>query len=192
MPTQLHKPARPPMPVSQGKPYHISALYVVDLDRFRCAGVALRPHSSPRTSGRAQPWYRWHYCTFVPLCSGTPLAVHSHALAAAGSTTLFRALRQSLLFALLALHGPHCCPTRSPSAPCFAPARPPARPSPRRQMAAGDALRVMYDNLSKDPNSLANLDQVGRVSHSHDSRAQPAWSRCPLLIFSLCLVVLHG
>ncbi|GAB4815180.1 hypothetical protein N2152v2_002226 [Parachlorella kessleri] len=28
-----------------------------------------------------------------------------------------------------------------------------------RQMAAGDRLRVMYDSLSKDPNSLANLDQ---------------------------------
>lgn len=26
-------------------------------------------------------------------------------------------------------------------------------------MAAGDQLRIMYDNLSKDPNSLANLDQ---------------------------------
>ena len=29
----------------------------------------------------------------------------------------------------------------------------------RRQLAAGDQLRVIYDNLSKDPNSLANLDQ---------------------------------
>lgn len=28
-----------------------------------------------------------------------------------------------------------------------------------RQMAAGDQLRVIYDSLSKDPNSLANLDQ---------------------------------
>ncbi|EFN52002.1 hypothetical protein CHLNCDRAFT_59065 [Chlorella variabilis] len=28
-----------------------------------------------------------------------------------------------------------------------------------RQMAAGDRLRVIYDGLSKDPNSLANLDQ---------------------------------
>ena len=28
-----------------------------------------------------------------------------------------------------------------------------------RQTAAGDRLRVTYDNLSKDPNSLANLDQ---------------------------------
>ena len=28
-----------------------------------------------------------------------------------------------------------------------------------RQLAAGDQLRVIYDNLSKDPNSLANLDQ---------------------------------
>jgi Glucosyltransferase 24 len=29
----------------------------------------------------------------------------------------------------------------------------------RRQTAAGDQLRVIYDNLSKDPNSLSNLDQ---------------------------------
>jgi UDP-glucose:glycoprotein glucosyltransferase len=28
-----------------------------------------------------------------------------------------------------------------------------------RQLAAGDRLRVMYDSLSKDPNSLSNLDQ---------------------------------
>lgn len=28
-----------------------------------------------------------------------------------------------------------------------------------RQMAAGDHLRVLYEQLSKDPNSLANLDQ---------------------------------
>jgi Glucosyltransferase 24 len=28
-----------------------------------------------------------------------------------------------------------------------------------RQIAAGDNLRVIYDNLSRDPNSLANLDQ---------------------------------
>lgn len=33
-------------------------------------------------------------------------------------------------------------------------------PSPSRQMAAGDRLRVMYDGLSKDPASLANLDQA--------------------------------
>ena len=28
-----------------------------------------------------------------------------------------------------------------------------------RRTAAGDQLRIMYENLSKDPNSLANLDQ---------------------------------
>lgn len=28
-----------------------------------------------------------------------------------------------------------------------------------RQTAAGDQLRVIYDQLSKDPNSLSNLDQ---------------------------------
>ncbi len=28
-----------------------------------------------------------------------------------------------------------------------------------RAIAAGDKLRVVYDQLSKDPNSLANLDQ---------------------------------
>jgi len=30
-----------------------------------------------------------------------------------------------------------------------------------RQLSTGDQLRVIYENLSKDPNSLANLDQVG-------------------------------
>jgi hypothetical protein len=35
-----------------------------------------------------------------------------------------------------------------------------ARPArARRQMAAGDQLRVVYDQLSRDPASLANLDQ---------------------------------
>ena len=29
----------------------------------------------------------------------------------------------------------------------------------RRQMAAGDQLRVVYDQLSRDPASLSNLDQ---------------------------------
>lgn len=29
-----------------------------------------------------------------------------------------------------------------------------------RQTAAGDNLRVFYESLSKDPNSLSNLDQV--------------------------------
>jgi UDP-glucose:glycoprotein glucosyltransferase len=29
-----------------------------------------------------------------------------------------------------------------------------------RQTAAGDTLRVFYEQLSKDPNSLSNLDQV--------------------------------
>jgi hypothetical protein len=28
-----------------------------------------------------------------------------------------------------------------------------------RQTAAGDQLRIIYDQLSKDPNSLSNLDQ---------------------------------
>jgi UDP-glucose:glycoprotein glucosyltransferase len=29
-----------------------------------------------------------------------------------------------------------------------------------RKMKAGDSLRAIYDQLSADPNSLANLDQV--------------------------------
>lgn len=32
-----------------------------------------------------------------------------------------------------------------------------------RQMAAGDSFRVVYESLSRDPNSLANLDQVGML-----------------------------
>lgn len=31
-----------------------------------------------------------------------------------------------------------------------------------RQQAIGDRLRGVYDSLAKDPNSLANLDQVSR------------------------------
>lgn len=35
-----------------------------------------------------------------------------------------------------------------------------------RETAAGDNLRVFYETLSKDPNSLANLDQVrGSVNY---------------------------
>lgn len=30
-----------------------------------------------------------------------------------------------------------------------------------RELAAGDKLRIVYDQLAKDPNSLSNLDQVG-------------------------------
>lgn len=29
-----------------------------------------------------------------------------------------------------------------------------------RQTAAGDTLRIFYETLSKDPNSLSNLDQA--------------------------------
>ena len=31
-----------------------------------------------------------------------------------------------------------------------------------RETAAGDQLRVFYETLSKDPNSLSNLDQVSQ------------------------------
>jgi hypothetical protein len=40
------------------------------------------------------------------------------------------------------------------------PPRAPPPPPQHRQLSAGDQLRVIYENLSKDPNSLANLDQV--------------------------------
>jgi len=33
-----------------------------------------------------------------------------------------------------------------------------------RETAAGDNLRVIYETLSRDPNSLANLDQVRGLS----------------------------
>ena len=50
-----------------------------------------------------------------------------------------------------------------------------------RQTAAGDQLRVVYDNLSKDPNSLANLDQDLPNYAQHQVRihslAQP-WLWC--------------
>lgn len=34
-----------------------------------------------------------------------------------------------------------------------------------RQQAIGDRLRGVYDSLAKDPNSLANLDQVDAFLH---------------------------
>ncbi len=40
-----------------------------------------------------------------------------------------------------------------------------------RRLAAGDRLRGQYQALSQDPNSLANLDQVGT------SREHVPWSR---------------
>lgn len=43
----------------------------------------------------------------------------------------------------------------------------------RRQLAAGDQLRVIYENLSKDPNSLANLDQDLPNYSQHQVRAPP-------------------
>ena len=58
-----------------------------------------------------------------------------------------------------AAHAPHSTPplTRLPAPSSWLIITHPL--SACRQMAAGDKLRVMYDGLSKDPNSLANLDQ---------------------------------
>jgi hypothetical protein len=42
-------------------------------------------------------------------------------------------------------------------------------------MRAGDHLRMMYDNLSQDKNSLANLDQVAMArarTPQHSQRLQ--------------------
>ena len=47
-----------------------------------------------------------------------------------------------------------------------------------RQTAAGDTLRVFYEQLSKDPNSLSNLDQVNELlMHLFDylALAQNRW-----------------
>lgn len=33
-----------------------------------------------------------------------------------------------------------------------------------RETAAGDNLRVFYESLSKDPNSLSNLDQASKLT----------------------------
>ena len=55
----------------------------------------------------------------------------------------------------LGCHAPHvhATPLQPPHPPYT------ARRAPRRQSAAGDRLRVTYDGLARDPNSLANLDQ---------------------------------
>lgn len=77
-----------------------------------------------------------------------------------------------------------------------APPRPTARYDARtararpacRQMAAGDRLRVIYDGLSKDPNSLANLDQdlpnyaqAGRVTSGRTATCCAAHGCWPCL-----------
>lgn len=36
-----------------------------------------------------------------------------------------------------------------------------------RETAAGDNLRVFYETLSKDPNSLSNLDQASSCPRVH-------------------------
>jgi len=38
-----------------------------------------------------------------------------------------------------------------------------------RETAAGDNLRVFYETLSKDPNSLSNLDQASECFHVQSS-----------------------
>ncbi|TQD80729.1 hypothetical protein C1H46_033699 [Malus baccata] len=58
-----------------------------------------------------------------------------------------------------------------------------------RETAAGDNLRVFYETLSKDPNSLSNLDQAsGHVSNSTTTEAQydlPNYAQHTVPIFSL-------
>lgn len=49
-----------------------------------------------------------------------------------------------------------------------------------RQTAAGDQLRVIYDTLSKDPNSLANLDQDLPNYAQHQVRHRPQTFNCAL------------
>jgi hypothetical protein len=52
-----------------------------------------------------------------------------------------------------------------------------------RKSAAGDNLRVYYESLSKDPNSLSNLDQVSLTLNTLCYITQT--SKCISLIFHL-------
>ncbi|KAK3256037.1 hypothetical protein CYMTET_34808, partial [Cymbomonas tetramitiformis] len=112
----------------RGRPYHISALYVVDLDRFRQTAAG------------------------DPDCRGALSGVVP-----------------SVLDCLTLPQGP--VPSASPLGPLYLPGWQSCQPLAvtadsssactrlRLHPPRGDQLRVVYDNLSKDPNSLANLDQ---------------------------------
>lgn len=50
-------------------------------------------------------------------------------------------------------------------------------PRARRQTAAGDQLRIVYDQLSKDPNSLSNLDQ-DLPNYTQHQAAPPSYPAC--------------
>ena len=115
----------------RGRPYHISALYVVDLARFRCAPHA--PHGL----------FSFLHAPSVSCTQSVP------GMTACGSSVsscgcLMRAASQQAMAypCKLALA---CTITLAVQW--------------RRQMAAGDQLRVVYDQLSRDPASLSNLDQ---------------------------------
>lgn len=58
-----------------------------------------------------------------------------------------------------------------------------------RQTAAGDQLRVVYEQLSKDPNSLSNLDQdlPNYAQHSVPIYSLPMVSRSKLVVYCMGL-----
>lgn len=140
----------------RGKPYHISALYVIDLVRFRCgackvAAVSRRCHPCHVLFVRAGGWLSLAMGDHPKMvCSN--LSKYFVSLNAPG-----RLLR--LLIVLI-----HCLILLS-----------------SRQTAAGDQLRVIYDNLSKDPNSLSNLDQDLPNYAQHQVRLSAHCNVKPLL-----------
>ena len=79
---------------------------------------------------------------------------------AAGWPTAGRQLADSSCRCRVTVCGPPSpCLAWSPTPPLLRPSAPFPLGPWCRQMAAGDRLRVIYDGLAKDPNSLANLDQ---------------------------------
>lgn len=58
-----------------------------------------------------------------------------------------------------------------------------------RETAAGDNLRVFYETLSKDPNSLSNLDQVSESSYVQSSYHSTLLAHHNYLIFCCNLLL---
>ena len=167
----------------RGKPYHISALYVVDLARFRLVccppydtdgnGIWGSPGShAPRRANPLPP-----SVAAKSACSVCRLTRRRHRQPAAAASWVLPmpALIRTQTLAAFSLASSSCVTLMSSPKSCR---------TACRQLAAGDQLRVIYDNLSKDPNSLANLDQDLPNYAQHQARSPLScrtWQLCSAL-----------